>query len=223
MPSHDTTVRSRPRKRNLIARAAQLIFTKRMGMQRTWRIVALGMFLVALAPSTALAAGDDILAPRFDLGIWTLVIFVILLLVLRKFAWGPMLEGLRKREETIRGSVEEARRTRDDMEQLRAQFKVEMDQAYAKIPALMDDARRDAERMTNDLRSKATADISAERQRLRHEMDVARDQALHELWTNAAQLATLISAKAIGRSLSEEDHRRLLDEALQEIRQTTGA
>ena len=170
-------------------------------------------------PGIALAqGGNDILAPRFDLGIWTIVVFVLLLLVLRKAAWQPMIEGLHKREESIRGSVEEARRTRDEMEQLRAHFKSELDAAYAKIPQLMDDARRDAQRMAEELRAKAMADIQAERTRLRLELDRAHDQALQDLSTHAAQLATLISAKAIGRSLTEDDHRRLIDEALAEIR-----
>ncbi len=162
----------------------------------------------------------NILALKWDLGLWALVVFLLLLFVLGRFAWKPMLEGLQKREETIRGSVEEAKRTREEMEQMREQFKAEMDAAYAKIPQLMDAARRDAERMAEEMRAKAVAEIQAERQRLRHELDVARDQALQALWTQAATLATLISAKAIGRALSEDDHRRLLDEALQEMRHT---
>ncbi len=188
-------------------------------MLRAWQTAALAGLALVLVPGAALAADTNILEPRFDLGIWTIVVFVILLVVLWKTAWGPMLEGLHKREETIRGSVEEARRTRDEMEQLRSRFKIEMDQAYAKIPEMMDEARREAQRLSDEMRAKATADIQAEKQRSRHELEVARDQALQELWTQAAQLATLISAKAIGRSLSEDDHRRLLDEALRELQQ----
>jgi F-type H+-transporting ATPase subunit b len=82
----------------------------------------------------------------------------------------------------------------------------------------MDEARREAAQMQEEMRNKATADNQADRKRLLHELEVAKDQALQELWTQAAQLATLISAKAIGKSLSEDDHRRLLDESLQEIR-----
>ena len=187
-------------------------------MLRAWQLLGLGLLVFALAPGTGLAQGDDILAPRFDLGIWTIVVFVVLLLVLRKAAWQPMIEGLRKREETIRGSVEEGRRTRDEMEALRAHFKADLDAAYAKIPQMMDDARRDAQRVAEELRTKAMADIQTERQRLRLELDRAHDQALQDLSTHAAQLATLISAKAIGRSLTEDDHRRLIDEALAEMR-----
>jgi F-type H+-transporting ATPase subunit b len=191
-------------------------------MRRTWQTFSLAALVMASAPVVAWAQHDGDKGPSFlqyDLGIWTIVVFVGLFLLLRAIAWGPMLEGLRKREAAIRNSAEEAVRTREEMEQLRAKFKAEMDEAYAKIPALMDEARKSAQQIAEEMRAKAAADIQAERQRLRHEMDVARDQALQELWTQAAQLATLISAKAISKSLSEEDHRRLLDEAIAEMQQ----
>jgi F-type H+-transporting ATPase subunit b len=146
-------------------------------------------------------------------------VFVLLLILLSRTAWKPMLEGLQRREQMIRGSAEEAKKTRDEMERLRAQFKAELDAAHAQIPALMDQARANAQRMMDEMRNKANEDIQAEKQRARHELEVARDQALQELWAQTAQLATLISAKAIGRSLSADDHHRLIDESVREIAQ----
>ncbi len=160
------------------------------------------------------------LSPQYDLALWAIVIFVLLLIVLRKMAWGPMLEGLQKREETIRSSVEEAKRARADTERISQEFKVKMDEAYAEIPKIMDQARREAEAFKEETRTQTTKEIQAERQRLRREIETARDQALQELWSQAAQLATLISAKAIGRSLTAEDHNRLLDEAIGELGQS---
>ena len=83
----------------------------------------------------------------------------------------------------------------------------------------MEEARKKAEEMSTEMRAKAAADIQTERERLRHEIALAKDQAIKEMWEQAAQLATLISAKAIGRSLTDEDHRRLFDEAMDEMRQ----
>jgi F-type H+-transporting ATPase subunit b len=156
----------------------------------------------------------------WDLGLWAVVVFVLLVLILRKAAWGPMLEGLQRREESIKSSVEEAKRARAETERITREFKVKMDEAYAEIPKIMEQARKDAEAFKEEMRAQTTKDIQTERQRLRREIETARDQALHELWNQAAQLATLISAKAIGRSLSEDDHRRLLDEAIAEIGQS---
>lgn len=162
----------------------------------------------------------DVMALSWDLGLWAIVVFVLLFLVLKSKAWGPILEGLRKREETIRSAVEEAKLARNETQRLQAQYKAEMDAKFAEIPKIMEEARRDAEALKEELRSQANKEIGADRQRLRREIDSARDQALKEIWEQAAQLATLISAKVIGKSLSQEEHHRLIDESLQELRTT---
>jgi F-type H+-transporting ATPase subunit b len=160
------------------------------------------------------------IAPEFlDLAIWTVVVFLVLLFLLKKFAWGPMLEGLRKREDTIRSAVEEAKIARAETERARADFQRQLAEAHAEIPKLMEAARRDAQKLAEEMRARAAQEIQADRQRLRREIDTARDQALKEINDHAAQLATLISAKAIRRSLSPEDHRRLVDEALAELKE----
>jgi F-type H+-transporting ATPase subunit b len=196
--------------------------------------MARGRYLLSLLVLVVLTAGPALAAEAheavkeeapqlfpwaLELFIWTLVVFLILLWVLTKFAWRPMLEALRRREQTIRGAVEEAKITRAEMERMRADFEAKMAEANAQIPKMMAEARRHAEELAAEMRGRALADIQAERQRLRREMDMARDQALQELSAYTAQLATLISAKALGRYVSEDDHRRLFDEALGEMRQ----
>jgi F-type H+-transporting ATPase subunit b len=196
-----------------------------------------GTFAVTAAPAQAQHGGDgghgdktaghddakageiDIFKWSLDLGIWTLVVFLLLLFVLTKYAWTPMLEGLRKREEGIRSAIREAEQTRDEAHRLRDQFQAEVNNAHVKVREIMDEARRDAERTTQDMVAKARSEIQTERDRLRREIATARDQALQEIWKQSAQLATLISAKAIGKKLALEDHRRLVDEALGELKE----
>jgi F-type H+-transporting ATPase subunit b len=156
---------------------------------------------------------------RFDLGLWSIVVFLALLFILWKYAWGPILEGLQKREQTIRGAIKEAQTARDEAHNLRAQFQKELDHAQEKVRGILDEARRDAERLHQDMTAKARAEIQAERDRLRREIDTAKDQALQDIWSQSAQLATLISAKAIRRQLNPDDHRRLVDDALSELKQ----
>jgi F-type H+-transporting ATPase subunit b len=160
----------------------------------------------------------DILSPRADLGIWTIVVFVLLFLVLRKYAWGPILQGLQTREENIKEALAQAQRARDEAQAMRAELQKEMSHAQDKVRELMDEARRDAQRARDEMIAQARAEIQSERERLQREIGMARDQALQELWTQTAQLATLVSAKVIRRQLSVDDHRRLVDEALGELR-----
>ena len=186
-------------------------------MRRILELVPLLVIFILCSANPAFAEGGSAMDFRYDTAVWAVVVFVLLFVILRIFAWKPILEGLQKREETIRTSLEDAKKTRDEMAAMSAKFEKDMAEANQRIPALMDEARKDAEAMVADMRTKAAAEIQTERERLRREIEIAKDQSIKELWEQSAQLATLISAKAIGRSLNEEDHRRLLDEAMQEI------
>ena len=177
------------------------------------------------APAAAHTEGGEaggkpgIFGWALDLAIWTIVVFLILLWVLSRYAWKPMLEGLQRREDSIRSALDEAQRAREEAKTLQARFEAEMNRAQEKVREVMDEARRDAQGLRDEMVAKAKSEIQTERDRLRHEIEMARDQALAQLWNQTAQLATLISAKAIGRQLDVEDHRQLVDEAIAEIRQ----
>jgi F-type H+-transporting ATPase subunit b len=154
-----------------------------------------------------------------ETGIWTFVIFLLLFFVLRKAAWGPILEGLKRREASIVESIEQAKHLREANAKSQAEFQTKLDSAHAEIPKLMEQARKDAAELREQIRTDANAEVQKERQRLLREIGIAQDQALQEIWNQAAQLATLISAKAIGRSLSADDHRRLIDEAMADLKE----
>ncbi len=83
--------------------------------------------------------------------------FAVLLLVLRKYAWGPMLEGLQGRENRIRGALDEAQAARADAAKLRDDLKAEMDKVHDKIRALMDEARRDGQQAKDRLLAEGKA------------------------------------------------------------------
>jgi F-type H+-transporting ATPase subunit b len=195
--------------------------------------VCLGLAKAAGAPAEkgggghpAPPAGDD--SPFagethqiLDLAIWTVVVFLILLFVLSKFAWKPMLQSLQKREQDIHSAIEEAHKTREEARRLHEQLQAEMNQAAQKVRGMLDEARRDAEQAKADLIAAARAEIQTERERLHREIQVETDQALQSLWTRAAELATQVSAAALGRQIDGDGHRRLIDEALAELKTAT--
>ncbi len=80
-------------------------------------------------------------------------------------------------------------------------------------------AQADAQRTADEISAKAKTDMQAERERARRDLENAHDQALQEIWRQTADLAAMVSSKAIRRSLTPEDHRRFVDEALADIRQ----
>ena len=137
-----------------------------------------------------------------DLGLWTVVVFVLLLFILRKFAWKPMLEGLQKREENIRSALVEASKAPRGSP------------ASSKLSRRRDGqdaANRCARRSTrpaatpsdsrDEMVARAKQEIQAERAAAApRDRDRPRTRPCRRSGTRAAQLATLISAKAIRRS-----------------------
>jgi F-type H+-transporting ATPase subunit b len=198
-------------------------------MRRSWAtllplFLALGMTLATAETAWAEENAEkvDLLSPRFDLGIWTIIIFVLLFLVLRKYAWGPMLEGLNKREQRIQDEIENARVERLKAEKLRQQFEAHIAQSEERARGIIDEGRRDAQRLADDIIAKAKTEMQSEKDRLYRELQLASDQALQQLWNQAADMATLISTKAIRRQLTPDDHKRLMDEALTELTNAAG-
>lgn len=154
-----------------------------------------------------------------DLSIWTVVVFLLLMFVLGKFAWPMMVEGLEKRERAVASALEKAQQAQAEAERIKSDLDRQYKQANDQIRSLMEDARKQAQQNTEEMLTKARTEIQADRDRQRREIEMAHDQALADIWKQTSQLATLVSAKAIRRQLSEDDHRRLVDEALAELQQ----
>jgi F-type H+-transporting ATPase subunit b len=164
----------------------------------------------------------NIFAPALDLTVWTIVVFLILLFVLGKYAWKPMLAGLEKREKDIHSAVADAQKAREEAQRLKEEIQAERDKMAVMSRETIDKARAEAQRVAEETMAQAKAEAQAERDRLRREIENERAQAQRELFARVAELATLVSAKAIRRQMTEDDHRRLVDEALAELGPAAG-
>lgn len=162
---------------------------------------------------------QDLFSWAMDLGIWTLVVFVLLLIILGKFAWKPMLQGLEHREKSIHAALHEAQQARDEAAHLRRQLEEQMRKANDQAREILDEARRAAERSTAEMTAEAHKKLQADQDRFQREMALQAEQARRELQMHVAQLATLVASKAIRRQVNSDDQRQLVDEALAEMRQ----
>jgi F-type H+-transporting ATPase subunit b len=174
-----------------------------------------------LKPGEQLPPKDDkldLFKGTLDLAIWTIAVFLILFLVLSNFAWPQIRAGLDKRENDIARDRAEADKAKKEAEALRATLQAEMARAHEEARKIIDKAVADARASAADEVARGKAELAAEKERLHAEVARARDQALHEVWAQGADLATLISSKAIGRQLSLDDHRALLAQALDEFK-----
>jgi F-type H+-transporting ATPase subunit b len=211
-------------------------------MYRSLSLLAMGLVTVVLcAPVSLGAAGhdeektktehkdagknqsneaeQDLFGKAVDLGIWTLIVFGVLLFVLSKFAWKPMMQGLEHRERAIHSALQEAQQARDEAARLRAQLEEQQRKANDQARQILDEARHAAERTTQEMLAEAHKKIQAEHERLQREMSLAYDQAKRDLQTQVVQLSTLVASKVLRRQLDHDDHRRFTDEALAELHQ----
>jgi len=159
-----------------------------------------------------------------DLGniVWTLVIFVLLLLVLGKFAWGPVLNTLQRRESFIRESLEQARRDREAAEQRLREYEQKIRKANEEAGAIVEEARRDAEATRRRAQEQAQAEAAEMIERAKREIGIARDTAIKDLYQAVADMATEIAGKILRRSLNEDEHRRAVEISMEEIREKIG-
>lgn len=153
-----------------------------------------------------------------EVSLWTIVVFLTLFTVLRRFAWDKIRDGLDKREQAFARDKQEAENARREAAQLRDQLKQEMARANDQIRQMIDKARQDAQQTAAEELARGKAELQAERERQQRELKLSTDHALQEIWSQAAQLATLISTKAVRKQLSLDDHRGLVTEALTEFR-----
>jgi F-type H+-transporting ATPase subunit b len=146
------------------------------------------------------------------------VVFLVLLFILGRFAWSPMLQGLEKRERDIHSAIEDARKAREEAQRLREDVQAERNKIEDMRRDILQKAQADAQRTAEEITTKAKAEMQAERDRLRRDMETAHDQALQDLYAQTVDLAALVSSKAMRREMTPEDHRRFVEEALADIR-----
>lgn len=151
---------------------------------------------------------------RSDLAIWTAAVFLVLLLVLRKFAWGPIAQGLEKREQGIADQIDQAERSNAEARQLLAQYQQKLAASQEEIRQMLQSARHEAQKAGQQIVDKARADAQAEHQRMLGEIELATLHALKELAERSATLAVELAGKIVEAKLDPKAHAGLIERAV---------
>jgi len=149
-----------------------------------------------------------------DLAVWTFVVFLVLLGVLWRFAWGPIRDALDQREQSIANEIAESQKRNEDARALLAQYEQKLDAAKDEVRSILDQARREADETGRKIVAAAQDEAKAEHRRALAEIDRATGAALEELARRSAGLAVELAGKIIRAELRPDDHARLLDEAV---------
>lgn len=150
---------------------------------------------------------------------WEIVSFAVLLWVLAKYAFPPILETLEARERKIRESLEQADRHRVEAERKMQEYEAKLAAAAKEAEALFAAARERAQRVQEENEQRLQADAERIKGDAQREIDAERRKAIQDIRNQTTDLALLVAEKVVGRSLNDADHRRLADEALAAVSQ----
>jgi F-type H+-transporting ATPase subunit b len=154
---------------------------------------------------------------RSDLAIYSFVVFLLLMAILTKFAWGPIGKALDEREAGIASNIAKAQGAADEAKAMLANYEKKLAGAADEVRAMLEEARRDAETTKTQILAEAKVAAQQESDRAIREVQTARDGALKELAEKSADLATDLAGKMLRAQMSKADHSRLVQETVSQF------
>ena len=173
-------------------------------------------YVLPLQAESSDDGGNPLLEASPGLMIWTLVIFGITLFILKRYVFGPVGQAIEKRRDEIAASIAEAERSRDEATSLLEDYKTRLAEARREADTLRDQGRKDGERQAQEI----IANAQQQRERLladaEQQISAEARAAASGLRDDVATLALMAAEKVSRRSLNDDDHRRLIQEAIDE-------
>ncbi|MEZ6049136.1 MAG: F0F1 ATP synthase subunit B [Planctomycetaceae bacterium] len=152
-----------------------------------------------------------------DLALWSLITFILFAIVLTKFGWTPLNEGLKAREIGIRENIAAAETARLEAEKMLADYKQQLAASQDQVKEIIAEAHRDADEVRQKLMAAAQRDVEALKERTLEDLERAKIQAVKELFDNVSEQVAMATEHVLGRALQSEDQNRLIDEALAQL------
>jgi F-type H+-transporting ATPase subunit b len=182
------------------------------------RVLAIAALLLGAVPSAALAneGGGGLISLDKSLVIQA-INFGLLLFILIKLLYKPLLAKMNERTEAIRSSLEEAKAARAEAERERAEHAAKLQASLAEAQSIRATALKDAAEEQRRLVDAARAEAARLVEAARSEMGQDVRRARQELRQEVADLATSVAERLIRKSLRDEDHRRIVDDAINRV------
>jgi F-type H+-transporting ATPase subunit b len=166
---------------------------------------------------TTLVAANDLIKVVPGLMIWTLIAFLITLFVLKKYAFGPIQKTIDERRERIRRSIEEAEDARDEARKLLEEHRALLGEARGQAEEILTEARRVAESQRQRVKEETEVDRHRRLEETKRQIEAETQRALGLIRSEVAELTLIATQKVTGKVLEDEDHRRLIDDAIKDL------
>ncbi|HHY22137.1 MAG TPA: F0F1 ATP synthase subunit B [Bacilli bacterium] len=161
--------------------------------------------------------GDIINNIEWGTVLYTLLTFVILLILLKKWAWGPIMNMMKQREEFVANEIETAERNRKEAEQYLEEQRAEIQKARQESQTIIENAKKISEKQGQDIVANAKAEAERVKESALVEIQRERDLAVATLREQVASLSVLIATKVIEKELDEKEQEKLIQDYLKEV------
>jgi F-type H+-transporting ATPase subunit b len=167
--------------------------------------------------TAASSGGSFLVSPNVGLMIWTLILFAISMYALAKLAFPRISEALDKRQHAIEESIDHAEQIRAQADAILEEYRERLKEARAQADEIVGRARKTAETHERDSQEEAKAKRDQMLEQTRRDIETETRRAIQEIRREVADLTVLATEKVTRKTLTEEDQRRLVEDALSEL------
>jgi F-type H+-transporting ATPase subunit b len=161
--------------------------------------------------------GSFLIKPGVGLMVWTLLVFGVTMFLLSRLAFPRISEALGRRQRSIEESIDTAERTRTEAEQLLAEYRERLKEARAQAEEIVQRARQTADTHEHEAKEHGQEIVAEAAKRAQRDIEAATKRALDDIRTEVADLTILATEKITRKTLTEDDQKRLVEEALSEL------
>jgi len=160
---------------------------------------------------------NTLVQPDPGLYIWTIATFLVLVALLAKFAWRPLLAALERRQDVIRKSLDDAQQAKQELERLHVESQRILAIARTEAEQILSDTRSDANRFREELKQKAQVEASGIVKNAERQIQMETARAIQQIRAEAVDLSVAIASKLLERNVSKEDNERLIEDTFKQI------
>ena len=160
---------------------------------------------------------NPLVQPDPGLYIWTIVTFLVLVALLAKFAWRPLLAALDERQQAIRKSLDDARQAKQDLERVHAESAKILEQARKEAESIVASTRTDVNQFREEMRLKAREEAAGIVKNAERQIELETARALQQIRHEAVDLSVTIASKLLERNVSKDDNARLIEDTFKQI------
>jgi len=162
----------------------------------------------------AAEGGISLLDVNPGLMIWTAITFLLVFILLKVFAWKPIADALDARAEKIHSDIDRAESVRKESEEKLDEYLKKLEGLKEEGYQILNEAKKDAEYLRNEILDSANKEAAAIKERGLRDAKLAADQAVDEIHKQIANLAVLVAGQIVGKSLSAEDHKKIISDSI---------